>query len=115
MMYHEEHKVSMICKKKHKGKTTGPKMSIVNSSSDRISGLEALHAALNQKQISLCRLQWLFWFQILILGVDWRGRLVVSGYFDRRHRLGSLRSRGLLVQIGAYYMDKPYPLLIIII
>ncbi len=30
-------------------------LSIVNSSSDRISGLEALHAALNRKQISLCR------------------------------------------------------------
>ncbi|CAM6096943.1 unnamed protein product [Calypogeia fissa] len=30
-------------------------LSIVNSSNDRISGLEALHAALNRKQISLCR------------------------------------------------------------
>nr|YP_004927697.1 hypothetical protein TrlaMp49 [Treubia lacunosa]AEH99744.1 hypothetical protein TrlaMp49 [Treubia lacunosa] len=33
----------------------GPKMSIVNSSGDRISGLEALHVALNRKQIPLCR------------------------------------------------------------
>jgi hypothetical protein len=35
-------------------------------------------------------------------------------YFDRRHRLGSRRAL-FLVPIGAYCMDKPYPLLIITI